>query len=183
MSSSKMETTASDHLTAIFLGFMIVLSIFSCNSLTEPEQEELIISTPFCDGGLLVACDLAKLDPEFFDSKVSDDFTIEKATWNGVCLSFEVMHGGGCDLSASKFELLARKSLNSSSVNDHDLDLRLVLKNEDPCEALVNRTIKFNLNNTFQDWDRTNPIAVYISDWGSVEIEYTVAIDQHPAPQ
>lgn len=106
--------------------------------------------------------DLILIDTDY-NTTLSDDFNYTDVEINGNCLSATIQYGGGCDDDLVSFQLLG-------STQDFPitfpalLGIKLILDDDDNCEALVTKSIDFDLS-PLQDAGYNN-INVSVENWG-----------------
>jgi len=119
-------------MTSTYLKAMLVIVLLSVFNACE---DEAIVATGEC-GPLAIISDE-------FDSKESDDFTITSVALDGACLSIEVS-AGGCDGESWTAELLIAEMVALSY--PPQVGIRLVLDDDELCEAFIRRTFQFDLS-------------------------------------
>jgi hypothetical protein len=86
-------------------------------------------------------CVSVSIDPSAYAGINSDPYILQEALISGDSLKILVEYGGGCGEAA--FGLLTDGYFKESY--PVQLDLRLILKSMDPCDALVQRSLCFDL--------------------------------------
>ncbi len=114
----------------------LALFLFSCD-----ETDDL----PMEDCGITL-----ELDQPGYDSTNSDDFDIQSAEVDGSCFRATVTHGGGC--GTQNWRLLAHTNDFPLSIPPL-LNMKIVLDNQDTCEALLTSEISFDIQEL---WDLTS---------------------------
>lgn len=107
------------------------------------------------------------IDSNVYREAESDDFYLEEAEITGDSLRVLIRYGGGC--GGVKLRLAGmEETLNS---DPPQRKIRLLLEDNDPCEALVAETFYFKLS-VFQTAGSSR-IGLFLSDWdGSLPYEY-----------
>ncbi len=128
----------------IILGSVLTIFLMSCD-----------------DESVDVACgDSIILDNISYSTTLSDDFNITQASINGNCLSATVQYGGGCEDVDFSF---------MGSTEDFPvtlpatLKMKIVLVDNDQCEALVTENLEFDLT-PLQDANHNN-INLILEGW------------------
>lgn len=109
-----------------------VLAVSNCG-----KSSSVIIDPPVaatCDNPVLIDADL-------YENAPSDEFLFQSATIDGNCLKMIVRYGGGCE--AVTFQLIDAAAIMESLPVQRNI--RLSLKDEDDCEALVTRELYYDL--------------------------------------
>jgi len=95
-----------------------------------------------------------------------DDIVIKSLEVQGDTLVTRVMHSGGC--KEHTYELLWNGSFQGSETGDSRAELVLAHDaNGDACEALLNRTVSFDLTPLQRRWRERNK-----SEHGAVELSF-----------
>lgn len=81
------------------------------------------------------------VDGELFENAPRDEFILNSASITGDCLNLNISYGGGCGSIETK--LLTNDVITLS--NPPQMQVRLSLKDEDLCEALVTKDLSFDL--------------------------------------
>lgn len=126
----------STPLIGIIPFFIIVLAITGCQNDCKVDPVKVIWSSK--DD----ACVSVTVDPSAYSDFMTDSFILEEVQINGDSLKIKVQYGGGCGEAA--FGLLTDAYFMES--HPVQLNLRLVLKNMDPCDAIVQRSLCFDLS-------------------------------------
>lgn len=82
------------------------------------------------------------IDKAYFNNGPDDPFTIQNAVLEGDCLTITVQYGGGCGGAA--FTLVDKDVIQYT--NPPSRQLRLALKDEDWCEALLTEDRVYDLS-------------------------------------
>ena len=94
------------------------------------------------DSGLEPACHLPSTkDSEQYVNAPKDDFQFVDVKIDGNCLEVTFSYGGGCE--EVEMKLIGRESIMKS--NPPQRTIRMSLKDEDNCEALVTTTRIYDL--------------------------------------
>jgi len=110
-----------------FLVLMIFPLLFSC----EEEKKNVDLCGP-----------KAKLSEDFL-SRNSDAFSINSAEVSGTCLSIDIV-AGGCDGESWNAELLVSPVVAESYPTQ--VGLRMILHDDELCEAAIKQTFQFDLS-------------------------------------
>jgi len=84
------------------------------------------------------------VDSDQFMNAPSDPFFFRKVIINGDCLEIELQYGGGC--GDTEFQLVGAEEVMESFPEQRNI--RLSFKDEDNCEALVTKTLSYDLTST-----------------------------------
>lgn len=103
---------------------------------------------------------------QLFEELDSDPFTFKDVAVAGSCLEVTVEYSGGC----GKVETMLIGSGDYMESLPQQLNIRLVLDDEDPCEALVRKTFYFNLNTVLPPGE--DAVILHLDNW-PLEIWYT----------
>jgi len=111
-------------------------------------------------------CKQIIIDQSQYDSAPIDDYTINDVNIENDSLKLTVQYGGGC--GTTNFELLTTGFFMES--NPVQLNILLSFKDDDPCEALIQEQICFDLSeltNLYNDSYRTNKgtIILWLQDY------------------
>lgn len=123
---------------------MLALTMFACKQ-DQPHPE---------------GCEEALLNTNRYANDESDDFQFHRVELNGDCLEIEVSYGGGC--GEVDFDLVFSRAVGFSL--PPYTTARLILDDDDNCEALLRETFQFDLTPArelgadairinLQDWD------------------------------
>jgi hypothetical protein len=118
------------------LGIIIMAGFFSCKTK----------STDAASGREKPSCGLGWTQNAQPDTVSSDAFELLDATFNGRCLDITVRYGGGC--GGADFFLLWNGTMGESA--PAQARLRLVLKDQDHCRALLTQTLSFDIGTIAQ---------------------------------
>ncbi len=130
----------------IVMGMMFFISCDKTDlPLTEECSEEIIIDTDY--------------------AAVSDDFTFVDVSIDGNCFKATVRYGGGCNEEEVAFSLLASTGAFPVTLPPM-LGMKLVLEDNDSCEALVTREVSFDLS-PLEDAGFNN-LNVSLENWNDV---------------
>ncbi|TRX58681.1 hypothetical protein FNH22_12440 [Fulvivirga sp. M361] len=116
-----------------FLVFIVCSLFFFASSCDEEAPDELPLVP--CDKFLIV-------NENAFLTLDSDPFTVTNAFVIDDCLQV-VITASGCDGNAWEVELIGSDSVEVSTTIQRDL--RLKLKNEEDCDAVINKPFAFEL--------------------------------------
>jgi hypothetical protein len=105
-------------------------------------------------------------DRQLFEEAESDPFTFKDVVIAGSCLEITIEYGGGC----GEAEALLIGSGQYLYSLPPQLHIRLILEDDDPCEALVRKTFYFNLNTILPASEES--IILHLQDW-PLDIYYT----------
>ncbi len=117
---------------------MLVTGFFSCKSSATPETTS---------GRDKPSCGLGWTKNARPDTVRSDAFELLDATLNGRCMDITVRYGGGC--GGADFFLLWNGALAESA--PAKATLRLILKDQDHCRALLTKTLSFDIGTLAQN--------------------------------
>ena len=99
------------------------------------------------------------IDKSLFLNSHGDDFDFEKISLVGDCLEISIRYAGGCgDIIATM--------VDSGDIDDSILfkrNLRLVIEDNDPCEASITKTLSYDLMGI--QVAEINEIRLEISGW------------------
>jgi len=132
--------------------------LFLINTETEEELEFLRMSSNICTP--------IPNSRQLYDQAHTDYFTIEDVVIAGKCLEVTIEYSGGCG-EADAVLIGSGNYMESLPVQ---LDVKLFLKDEDPCEALVRKSFYFNLNTILPQEEEA--IVLHLEDW-PMDIHYT----------
>jgi hypothetical protein len=112
------------------------------------------------------ACDEAlEQDTHRYENAMTDDFDLSAAEVDGDCLLLTVRYGGGC--GTVDFDLVAIKGSRYSL--PPQVPMRLILDDDDPCEAYLSKELSFNLK-PLQD-QGAGTVMLDLEGWGEM-LEY-----------
>ena len=111
-----------------------ILSAFIALSLTSCNDDENVFQT-ICD-------DVVLLDNDRFQNATTDFFTLIDVTIEGDCMTVEYS-SSGCSGNSWIMELIDAETIKES--NPIQRDLRLILTNEELCQAVFTREISFDI--------------------------------------
>lgn len=80
-----------------------------------------------------------------YDNTISDPFTISDVEMSDNCLTATIQYGGGCDDDLVSFGLLGSTAAFPFSLPAL-LEMKIILDDDDQCEALVTKEISFDLS-------------------------------------
>ena len=114
-------------------------------------------------------CDiLAEVNGSRFDSADDTNYTIESASITGDCLTVE-LQSGGCDGSEWEIRFFASDAVNESLPPQQSATI--VLDNDEPCDAIVNR--EFTIELTPLQIPNESSLIIRLSGWdGILEYEF-----------
>lgn len=105
-------------------------------------------------------------DRQLYEEAESDPFTFKEVVIAGSCLEITIEYGGGC----GEAEALLIGSGQYLYSLPPQLHIRLILEDDDHCEALVRKTFYFNLNTILPASEES--IILHLQDW-PLDIYYT----------
>ena len=107
---------------------LIPFAMLSCTDSDDPSPNG-------CDQGTVIS-------QQRFRNAPSDELTINSLEIEGDCLVIN-FSASGCDGESWRLELIDSGGINDSAPPQREL--RLILKNEELCEAFITREISFNI--------------------------------------
>jgi len=131
----------------IALLIVIIALIASCDDGNSTKS-----SSPPCEKTIIISSMLYKTAPD-------DRFHFEDVEVVGNCLEMTISYGGGC--GEVGYELIDAGVVYYSMPPQREL--RLSFKDDDLCEALIRKTISFDLRPIILS--NTNEIILRLSDW------------------
>ena len=150
----------------IISAFIIVMAISGCGNECKVDPDMISWSSENED------CVSLTINPSVYNEFITDTYILKEAYINMDSLKIEVQYGGGCGDAA--FGLLTDGYFKESF--PVQLDIRLILKDTDPCEALVQKSLCYDLsklseiyNNSYQTTSGT--IILHCKDQ-DVTLEY-----------
>ena len=151
----------------IILTLTGMVALFGCLNMGDEQLNTNLIDTD--NGG----CSQIIIDENKYNAATSDEYIIDYAFINNDTLNMIVQYGGGC--GAVSFKLLMNGYFMES--DPVQLDVLLSLKDEDPCEALIKRSICFDLselatlyNDSYQTEEGT--IIIRIKYYSTLEYDF-----------
>lgn len=105
-------------------------------------------------------------DQRLYEEAETDPFSFKDVVIAGSCLEVTIEYGGGC----GNAEALLIGSGQYMYSLPPQLDIRLILEDDDPCEALVRKTFYFNLNSILPSSE--DAIILHLENW-PLDIHYT----------
>ncbi|MCX2745566.1 hypothetical protein OO013_16920 [Mangrovivirga sp. M17] len=109
---------------------LFLITILSC------KDAEMKLPNNICDQEIIMSDDL-------FENAPSDPLTIESTSLYGNCLTI-TFSAGGCDGSTWQFDLIGQQKTIPEGLPRHFM--RLSLKDNELCEALIRKQVSFDLN-------------------------------------
>ncbi|MFK7926206.1 MAG: hypothetical protein AB8H47_29930 [Bacteroidia bacterium] len=109
----------------LFIFLFPLLSLIACREVVKPDLCEAVIR-----------------DSQRYQNDASDGFQLIEAKLEGDCLIITVSYGGGC--GEVDFTLLAIEGETFSL--PPQIPMRLILDDNDNCEALVSEELQFDLS-------------------------------------
>ena len=109
------------------------------------------------------ACGDAMIIDTNYNATISDDFTYVDLEIIDNCLTATIQYGGGCDDDLVSFQLLGSTQSFPLTIPAL-LEIKLILDDNDDCEALITKSIDFDLS-PLQDAGYNN-INVSVENWG-----------------
>ena len=123
------------------------------------------------DGRVKTSCGSQAVISDKFDSVISDEYSMVSVSLNDQCLTIEIS-AGGCDGDSWKADLLVSKMAELSM--PPYISLRLVLEDDELCEALVKKRFHFDLQPleefgerlilSIEGWEETIPYPGLITE-------------------
>ncbi len=113
--------------------FILCLNLILLASCDNPHDNPFLDST--CD-------QITNIDNSKYQNNQSEGFSIQNIKVNGDCLEVEI-RSGGCNGNSWKIELIDANRVTETAIEQRDL--KILLDNEELCNALVYKTYSFDL--------------------------------------
>ena len=125
-------------MTSTYLKFLLLITLLSIFNACE-------------DDDLRTSCGPIAVITDDLTTRPTDSYSISAVSFEGMCLSIEI-GAGGCDGESWSAELLAAQALILPY--PPQVNLKLILDDDEMCEAFIQKTYQFDLSSLNEIGDR-----------------------------